>query len=81
MGWDTEVAAETNSVSVPIADKRFNSVIRGANTLFVEGAGATIRIPLDRSLEALQRLDECLESSDLKQVTIRLAEPERQSGG
>ena len=41
--WDTEVSAETNSVSVPIADKRFSSGLRAANALLVQGAGATIQ--------------------------------------
>ena len=39
--WDTEVSAETNSVSVPIADKRFSSGLRAADALLVQGAGAT----------------------------------------
>ena len=47
--WDTEVAAESNSVSVPISDKRFSEALRLANTLSVEGAGATVPIPLDKS--------------------------------
>ena len=47
--WDTEVAAESNSVSVPISDKRFNESLRIANTLSVQGAGATVPIPLDKS--------------------------------
>jgi hypothetical protein len=59
LGWDTEVAAEPNSVSVPVADTRFKNGVRVANVLLVEGAGATIRIPLNQSVEALNRLDEC----------------------
>ena len=37
LGWDTEVAAEPNSVSVPVADTRFKNGIRVANVLLVEG--------------------------------------------
>ena len=55
LAWDTEVAAEPNSVSVPVADTRFKNGIRVANVLL----GATIRIPLNQSVEALNRLDEC----------------------
>jgi hypothetical protein len=59
LGWDSEVAAEPNSVSVPVIDSRFKNGIRAANVLLVEGAGATIRIPLNQSVEALNRLDAC----------------------
>ncbi len=59
LAWETEVAAEPNSVSVPVEGTRFKNGIRVANVLLVEGAGATIRIPLNQSVEALNRLDEC----------------------
>ena len=58
--WNTDVAAEANSVSVPISDKKFLNELRVASVLVVEGAGATIRIPLDQSRVALDRLDQCL---------------------
>ena len=44
--WNTDVAAESDLVSVPISDTKFKSGIRAANVLLVEGAGSTIRIPL-----------------------------------
>ena len=58
--WNTDVAAEANSVSVPISDKKFIEGLRAANAFMVEGAGSTIRIPLDQSRAALDRLEQCL---------------------
>ena len=55
--WNTDVAAEANSVSVPISDKKFIEGLRAANVFMVDGAGSTIRIPLDQSRAALDRLD------------------------
>jgi hypothetical protein len=39
--WNTDVAAETNSVSVHISDKKFKDGLRAANVFVVDGAGAT----------------------------------------
>src|SRR5262245_19939455 len=58
--WNTDVAAESNSVSVSISDNKFKDGLRAANVFLVEGAGATIRIPLDQRRAALDRLDKCL---------------------
>jgi hypothetical protein len=44
--WDTEVSAETNAVSVPIADKRFSSGLRAANALLVQGLEPRFKYPL-----------------------------------
>jgi hypothetical protein len=76
--WDTQVAAETNSVSVPISDKRFDNGLRLANELIVEGAGATIRIPLDQSRVALGRLDECVAKNSRAIETNPFVAPSRQ---
>jgi hypothetical protein len=58
--WDTEVAAEANSVSIGVDQKKFESGLKSANTLNVVAAGATIRVPLDKSSLALSRLDQCV---------------------
>jgi hypothetical protein len=76
--WDTEVAAEANSVSVPISDKRFNESLRIANTLSVEGAGATVPIPLDKSRIALERLDACFAKNSRAVETNPFVAPKRQ---
>jgi hypothetical protein len=76
--WDTEVAAESNSVSVPISDKRFNEALRFANTLSVDGAGATVPIPLDKSRLALARLDACFDKNSRAVETNPFVAPKRQ---
>jgi hypothetical protein len=78
ISWDAQVAAEANSVSVPIADKRFVNGLRAANALIVEGAGATIRIPLNQSLVALGRLDECVTKNSRAVESNPFVAPKRQ---
>ena len=38
--WNTDVAADGNSASVPISDNKFREGLRAANVLIVEGAGS-----------------------------------------
>jgi predicted regulator of Ras-like GTPase activity (Roadblock/LC7/MglB family) len=76
--WSTDVAAETNSVSVPISDKKFKEGLRAANVFMVEGAGSTIRIPLDQSRAALDRLDNCLTKNSRAVETNPFVAPTRQ---
>jgi hypothetical protein len=76
--FEAEVAAEPNSVSVEVTDKRFRSGLRSANTLSVIGAGATIRVPLDKSTAALNRLDQCFEKNSHAVETNPFVEPPRQ---
>ena len=54
---DTEVAARANSVSTAIKDEEFAAGLRRASELTVTGAGATIRVPLDKS-EVHEKKDE-----------------------
>ena len=74
----TEVAAEANSVSVPISDKKFKEGIRAANVFMVEGAGSTSRFPLDQSRAALDRLDNCLTKNSRTLETNPFVAPPRQ---
>ena len=76
--WNTDVAAETNSVSVPISEKKFKEGLRAASAFVVEGAGATIRIPLDQSRAALDRLDKCLTKNSRAVETNPFVAPTRQ---
>jgi hypothetical protein len=76
--WNTDVAAEANSVSVPISDKKFKEGLRAANVFMVEGAGSTIRIPLDQSRAALDRLDNCLTKNSRALETNPFVAPPRQ---
>jgi hypothetical protein len=78
MGWDADVAAEPNSVSIEVGDKKFRAGLRTANALNVVGAGATIRVPLDKSTLALDRLDQCFEKNSHAIETNPFVEPKRQ---
>jgi hypothetical protein len=55
--------AETRSVTITLADQPLNERMRTANTLEVRGEGATLRVPLDGSTAALDRLDACFEKN------------------
>ena len=78
VSWNTDVAAETSSVSVPMSDKKFKEGLRAASAFVVEGAGATIRIPLDQSRAALDRLDKCLTKNSRAVETNPFVAPTRQ---
>ena len=56
---NAKALAETKSVSIALADPRLNSKLRSVNLLEVHGDGATLRVPLDGSSMAFERLDEC----------------------
>jgi hypothetical protein len=76
--WETRVAAQSNSVSVTVSDTGFRQHLRTANTLSVEGAGATIRAPLDGSRVALDRLETCFEKNSRAIETNPFVKPNPQ---
>jgi invasion protein IalB len=55
--------AETKSVTITLADQPFNERVHTANILEVRGEGATLRVPLDGSAAALDRLEACFEKN------------------
>jgi hypothetical protein len=63
---DAKALAETNGVTITLADQTFNGHLRVASLLEVRGEGATIRVPLDKSATALARLDVCFEKNGLE---------------
>ena len=63
VAWKADVAATTDTVRVALTDDRFNKALRNANRLEIRGAGATLRIPLDKSAAALARLERCYETN------------------
>ena len=75
---DAEVAAESNSVSMDLKDKKFTSGLRAANALNVVAAGATIRVPLDKSTVAFDRLEQCVEKNNRGAETNPFVAPARQ---
>jgi hypothetical protein len=69
LSFDTEVAAEANSVSMEIKEKKFESGLRNASALNVVAAGATIVVPLDKSTAAFDRLEQCVVKNDQRIAT------------
>jgi hypothetical protein len=78
LSFDTEVAAEPNSVSMDVTDTKFVAGLRSANALNVVAAGATIRVPLDKSTAAFERLDQCVEKNNKAVETNPFVVPARQ---
>jgi hypothetical protein len=60
---DAQALADTKSVTIALADRPFNERLRAANMLEVQGEGATLRVPLDGSAAALERLDQCFDKN------------------
>ena len=75
--WDREVAAEASSVSMEVDDAKFKRSLKSANALNVVAAGATIRVPLDSSTAALDRLDRCVEKNERAVETNPFVVPAR----
>ena len=77
LSFDTEVAAEPNAVSMDIKDQKFESGLRAASALNVIAAGATIRVPLDKSTIAFDRLKQCVEKNNVSTKTNPFEAPSR----
>ena len=77
LSFDTKLAAEPNSVSMDVKDKKFEAGLRNANALNVVAAGATIRVPLDQSTAAFERLAQCVEKNDRAVETNPFVAPAR----
>jgi hypothetical protein len=60
---DAKALADTKSVTIPLADSPFNGKLRSSSMMEVRGEGATLRVPLDGSTAALDRLDVCFEKN------------------
>ncbi len=54
-----DVAASGNAVSLPVKDERFLKSLKLAGGLDMKGEGATIKVALDKSAAALDRLEAC----------------------
>lgn len=60
---EAKALAESKGVTIAFADRSFNEHLRTASALDVRGEGATIRVPLDRSTLALDRLESCFDKN------------------
>jgi hypothetical protein len=75
--FDEQVAAEASSVSMDIKDEKFTAALRSASALNVVAAGATIRVPLDNSRGAFDRLDQCVTKNERAVETNPFVAPAR----
>jgi hypothetical protein len=60
---DAKALAETKSVTIALADRSFNKRLRSANHLDIKGETDSMEVPLDRSAEALNRLEQCFQKN------------------
>ena len=56
---EARAMADSKAVAIGLVDEAFNRRLRHAGVLEVRGEGATLRVPLDGSTAALQRLEAC----------------------
>src|SRR5262249_16306927 len=60
---EAKAVAESKSVTIALPERPFNERLRKASVLEVRGEGATLRVPLDKSTAALERLEVCFEKN------------------
>jgi hypothetical protein len=60
---EAKALAETRGVTVALADRAFNGRLRSSSVLEVRGEGSTLRVPLDQSAAALDRLETCFDKN------------------
>jgi hypothetical protein len=65
---DAQALAETKSVTIALEDSRLNSKLRVANSFEVRGEGTTLRVPLDGSSKAFERLETCFTKHDTSET-------------
>ena len=58
-----KAVAEAKSVTIALPDRPLSERVRVANILEVRGEGATLKVPLDGSAAALERLESCFEKN------------------
>lgn len=58
---EARASAETKGATIAIADRSLTEKLRTSNVLEVRGEGATLRVPLDQSAAAIDRLERCFE--------------------
>jgi hypothetical protein len=65
---DAKALAETKNVTIALSDTRLNSKLRSASILEVRGEGATLRVPLDGSSTAFERLETCFNKREASET-------------
>ena len=75
--WETKVSATANAVRVGLTEPRFNNGLRLADILEIRGAGSAIRMPLDKSAAAMERLEQCYDRNSRSTETNPFVAPSR----
>lgn len=73
--WSTRASADRTAVTIALTDTSITAALRNANALQVRGEGATIAVPLDKSLAALDRLEACYEKNNRSTETNPFVAP------
>ena len=60
---DARALADAKSVTIPLEEGTLGGRLRMSSLLQVQGEGATLRVPLDGSTAALNRLDACFQKN------------------
>jgi len=58
---EAKALAEAKAATIALVDRALNDRLRTADILEVRGEGATLRVPLDGSTAALERLESCFD--------------------
>ena len=75
--WATTMAATVNTVRVALTEPRFTDGLKLADILEVRGAGSAIRVPLEKSAAAMERLERCYERNRVSTETNPFIAPSR----
>jgi len=62
--------ADAKSVTIPLEEGTLGGRLRMSSVLQVQGEGATLRVPLDGSTAALNRLDACFRRNSRESAEI-----------
>lgn len=69
-GIDGKAEAASKGVAISLPDRTFNARLRSADSLDVKGEGATLTIPLDGSMMAMERLEACYTKNEKSSADI-----------
>ncbi len=58
-GIEGKAEAASKGVAIALPDRTFNTRLRSADNLDIKGEGATLTVPLDGSMMAMERLEAC----------------------
>ena len=70
---DGKAQAESKGVAIGLPDRPFTVRLRNADVLEVRGDGATLRVPLDGSMAAMDRLETCFAKNSPVRIRIHLS--------